>query len=139
MAATVAYHGDGPTTAPSAFLTVSVIGNRELSREVWATDTMAVRLVLDDSTEFVVTRGAIPVRGDGPRVVFFGGNLDPARFLELARARDATVKVGTHVFRVPRPRLEEITALYRAALCIPADSLPEPRVIPAGEFRPRRH
>lgn len=120
------YTGAGPIRLPRVLLHLFVPDDRRLERALFLSDTITAKLELDDS--LTLNLGS-PVRSPVTAPPGFHGmglNLDltPATFAALARSRKGRFLIGPSALSIGRDDLEDLNALYRVAVCVPADSLP---------------
>jgi hypothetical protein len=122
----VGYTGPGPIREPSGYLHAVIFGDRQLEREAFGEADLAVKVIADDTTEINLgTTHSSRVTGNAPMaVVPVSVRLSPSDLLALARARKGRLMIGTRRFELSRPKLEDVNAVYRAALCVSPESLP---------------
>lgn len=131
----VGYIGPGPISQPSAYLHATIFGDRQLGREAFGEAPLAVQVIADDSiTIDLGTSSANRVTGNVPiSIVPISVKLDAGDFLTLARAKKGRLLIGSRRYDLSRPKLEDVAAIYRAALCVSPESLhpaPPAEVVP---------
>jgi hypothetical protein len=126
MSVTLQYRDPTPPRDPHGSLSMTVFDDRMLAAAMNRPDTTSLMIVVDDS---ITLNLGSPVENDvrgATRASHLPVNVALPRgaFLALARARKARAFIAGRSYPVGRKLLREMSRTYRAAVCMPPESIP---------------
>src|SRR5260370_22132792 len=117
--AALAFPGHGPTASPAALLIMQLRGAGAWS-QLQAPDHRVLTVIVDDSLQLSLSEAALGIKKGAPAepVLPVYVNVSPASFLALARAKNIVVRFPGIEFSLDGVEREDLTAIYRAAVCL---------------------